>query len=92
MSSIQNELALFQPVPTEHAVNETKWVNFRPTSQISDTGPIEFNISPTSSYYVLLGKTVLNLKVKITKKGRNRYSNREHVCFKLSFVKLFSPV
>ena len=68
MSSIQNELALFQPVPTEHAVNETKWVNFRPTSQISDTGPIEFNISPTSSYYVLLGKTVLNLKVKITKK------------------------
>ena len=41
---------------------------FSPHKSISDTGPIEFNISPTSSYYVLLGKTVLNLKVKITKK------------------------
>ena len=67
MTSIKNELALFQPMPIEHSVHETKWVNFRPTTQISDTGPIEFNISPTSSYYVLLGKTYLNLKVKITK-------------------------
>lgn len=66
MASINNELALFQPMPHEVAVDEVKWVNIRPTMQISDTGPIEFNISPTSSYYVLLSKTFLQLKVRIT--------------------------
>lgn len=75
MTSIQNELALFQPVPVEHAIHETKWVNFRPTNQISDSGPIEFNISPTSSYYVLLSKTYLNIKVKITKKDGSSITN-----------------
>ena len=66
MASINNELALFQPIPQERAIEEVKWVNIKPTMQISDTGPIEFNISPTSSYYVLLSKTYLNLKLKIT--------------------------
>ena len=76
MASINNELALFQPIPTEKAIDEVKWVNYRPTMQITDSGPIEFNISPTSSYYVLLSKTYLGLKVKITKKDGTSITNQ----------------
>ena len=60
------EIAIFQPVPKEKSVEKIYWVEQRPTSQISDKGPIEFVIAGTSPDYVCLDKTYLHTKVKIT--------------------------
>ena len=67
MSAIKSELALFQPIPKEKAIKNIKWVNFRPTTQISSTGAIEFSVPGTTPYYVLLGKTLLHVKARILK-------------------------
>ena len=67
MSAMNSELALFQPIPKERAVKSIKWINFRPTTQISSSGAIEFSVPGTTPYYVLLGKTMLHVKAKIMK-------------------------
>lgn len=60
------EVAIFQPTLSEKSVEKLYWVEYRPTSQITDKGPIDFVIAGTSPDYVCLHKTYLHTKVKIT--------------------------
>lgn len=66
LSAANKEIALFQPIPKERSIKGIKWVEYRPTAQITNKSPIEFVISGTSPDYLLLSKTYLNLKVNIT--------------------------
>ena len=67
MSSISEELALFQPAKKEQAIQRTEWINFRPIGQISKGSSIEFVIPGTSNDYVDLAKTRLHIKGRILK-------------------------
>ena len=67
MTVITNELALFQPGSKNYGIEECDYVSYRPSGQISNSSPIEFQISGTSSEYVLLSKTRLYVKVKVLK-------------------------
>ena len=58
MSAMKHELALFHPGATEKAIKEVKWINHRPSTQINNNGPLEFNITGNSSEYVLLSKKI----------------------------------
>ena len=65
MSAIKHELALFHPGAKERAVTKVHWINFRPVTQISNSSTIEFNISGTSSDYVLLSKSRLYVQLRL---------------------------
>ena len=67
MTAIKHELALFHPGVKEKSVHSTSWINYRSVSQISNSSAIEFNVSGTTSDYILLSKTRLHLKVRIVK-------------------------
>ena len=67
MTVITNELALFQPGSKNYGIEECDYVSYRPSGQISNSSPIEFQISGTSSEYVLLSKTRLYVKVRVLK-------------------------
>ena len=42
-----------------------EWIEYRPTNQINDTSAIYFNISPQSSAYIDLKRSVLNVKLRL---------------------------
>ena len=42
-----------------------EWIEYRPTNQINDTSAINFNISPQSSAYIDLKRSVLNVKLRL---------------------------
>ena len=73
------ELALFHPGAKEKAIEEVFWINHRPVSQISNNSAIEFNISGTSSDYVLLSKTRLHLKVRLLKEDGTYVTANDNV-------------
>ena len=90
---IKNELALFQPAAKERAVSEVDWVEYRPVSQLSSQGAIEFQISGTSSEYVLLSKTRLHIKLRLLKPDGSPVDPTDEVALtNLSLHSLFRQV
>ena len=77
MSSISEELALFQPANKEQAIQRTEWINFRPIGQISKGSAIEFVIPGTSNDYVDLAKTRLNIQMRILKSDGSTVADDE---------------
>lgn len=67
MTAIKHELALFHPGVKEKSVQSTSWINYRSVSQITNSSAIEFNVSGTTSDYILLSKTRLYLRARIVK-------------------------
>ena len=93
MSAMKHELALFHPGATEKAVKEVKWINHRPSTQINNSGPLEFVINGTSSDYVLLSKTRLHVKVKIKRSDGNDVTADDNVALaNLSLHSMFRQV
>ena len=93
MSAMKHELALFHPGATEKAVKEVKWINHRPSTQISNNGPLEFNIAGTSGEYCLLSKTRLHVKVKIKRGDGTDVDATDNVAFvNLALHSLFRQV
>lgn len=93
MSAIKHELALFHPGAKERAVHAVSWVNHRPVSQISNSSAIEFNISGTSSDYILLSKTRLHVKLRLLKNDGNYVDSLDNVALvNLSLHSLFRQV
>ncbi|OOY93678.1 hypothetical protein BOW18_12190 [Solemya velum gill symbiont] len=60
-------LALFQTPQTVLGSQGTEWVTYRPVNQLTGGSAIEFTIPPMANTYLDLQRTLLNLKVKITK-------------------------
>ena len=61
------ELDLFTIPATQTSITKGQWIEYHPLSNITDTGPIEFNVSGTGEDYLDLAKTQLFVKAKITK-------------------------
>ena len=93
MASISKYLSLFQPPYKEYGVEQIKWVNYRPVSQITNSSAIEFNIAGTSADYFLLSKTFLHVKVKIVHTDGTSLAKDEEVSLtNLALSSLFRQV
>lgn len=63
----KSELDLFTLPPTQTAVEKSYFVEYRPLSTLSDSGPIEFAISGSGEEYIDLSETYLQVTAKISK-------------------------
>ena len=61
----QDQLSLLVPAPSVTYLKSREWIEYRPTNQISASTAIDFNISPQSSAYVDLKRSVLNIKLRL---------------------------
>ena len=63
----ESELDLFTIPATQTSITKDQWIEYHPISNITDHGPIEFNVSGNGEEYLDLAKTQLFVKAKITK-------------------------
>ena len=89
----KSELDLFTIPATQTSTTKRQWIEYHPLNNITDTGPIEFNVSGTGEEYLELAKTQLFVKAKITKaKGDNLESNTQGGPMNLFLHSLFLQV
>ena len=63
----KSELDLFTIPATQTSITKGQWIEYHPLSNITDSSPIEFNVSGTGEEYLDLARTQLFVKAKITK-------------------------
>lgn len=63
------ELELFDDVPTQIAVENGMWVQYRPVSALTNTGPVEFMVPGSGDQYTDLRNTRFHVTAKIRKRG-----------------------
>jgi len=63
----KSELDLFIISATQTSITRGQWIEYHPLTNITDSGPIEFNVSGSGEEYLDLAKTLLFVKAKITK-------------------------
>ena len=89
----KSELDLFTIPATQTSIIKGQWIEYHPLSNITDTGPIELNVSGTGEEYLDLAKTQLFVKAKITKaNGDNLDPNTQVGPVNLFLHSLFSQV
>ena len=67
----KSELDLFTIPATQTSITKGQWIEYHPLSNITDSGPIEFNVSGTGEEYLDLARTQFFVKAKITKANGN---------------------
>ena len=88
-----SKLALFQKPYIESSVEEVQYINFLPTSTISDGSVIEFRIPGTSAEYIDLKRSRLKVKAKIVKGDDTPIGQGSNVgLVNLSLASLFRQV
>ena len=88
-----SKLALFQKPYTETSVEEVQYIDFLPTSTISDGSVIEFRIPGTSAEYTDLKRSRLKLKAKIVNADDTPITQASNVgLVNLSLASLFRQV
>lgn len=89
----KSELDLFTIPATQTSITKGQWIEYHPLSNITDSGPIEFNVSGTGEEYLDLARTQLFVKAKITKaNGTALDPNTEVGPVNLFLHSLFSQV
>jgi len=86
-------LALFEKPSVNTGIIGYKWVQYRPISQISSSGLLQFTISGTSNDYVNLQNSYLQLKGYIANSRGEAISQTDDVAFEnLGIQSLWSQV
>ena len=75
----KSELNLFTIPATQTSITKGQWIEYHPLSNITDSGPIEFNVSGSGEEYLDLARTLLFLKAKITKANGTALELNEQV-------------
>ena len=89
----KSELDLFSITSTQTSISKGQWIEYHPLSNITETGPIEFNVSGSGEEYLDLARTQLYVKAKITKANGTALDPNEQVGpVKLFLHSLFSQV
>lgn len=89
----KSELDLFSTPYLQKDIESGQWIDFHPVSNISDGGPIEFNISGSGEKYTDLENTQLHVHVKIVKSDLTAIGQDEKVApVNLFLHALFSQV
>ena len=63
----KSELDLFTIPSTQTSITKGQWIEYHLLSNISDSGPIELNVSGTGEEYLDLARIQLFVKAKVTK-------------------------
>jgi hypothetical protein len=66
--SISPHLMLFSLPPVDTTIERVQMPDYRPISQFTSSGPIEFHIPGSDKTYKALHESSLKLKVRILKK------------------------
>ena len=66
MEAVNTKLALFRELPQDLGINSVKWIEYRPTSQLTPGAAVTFSIPP-SPMYVDLKRSRLHVKCRILK-------------------------
>lgn len=61
-----HKMSIFEPPPTDTAIQVREWIEFRPVNQLGEDAAIEFHVPPQSTGYMDLKLCRLNVKIKIT--------------------------
>ena len=64
---VKSELDLFSLPLTQESIQSGYWVEFKPVASLTDTAPIEFNISGSGDDYIDLDNTFLHVQAKIVR-------------------------
>ena len=89
----KSELDLFTVPATQTSITKGQWIEYHPLTNITDSGPIEFNVSGSGEEYLDLGRTQLYVKAKITKpNGADLDPNTQVGPVNLFLHSLFSQV
>lgn len=87
------ELSIFEPAPTDTSIQTREWIQYRPVNQISDNSALDFNIPPQSSAYIDLKRSVLNVKLRLTKANNAPIQDEEIVgLVNLPFHSIFNQI
>jgi hypothetical protein len=87
------ELDLFYTPPTEGAIQRKRWIQYRPTANITEGSPLEFIIPGSGSQYLDLKHTYLSLLTRIVKEDGSRTTNIEKVApVNLTLHSMFNQV
>src|SRR6266516_2778225 len=85
-----SQLDLFSTPMTQTSVESGSWAEFNPVSAISDSMPIEFDISGAGTSYIDLSQTQLVIRVQFLKNQGLTIKNTSH--FAPSNLFLHSPL
>lgn len=61
------ELSIFEPAPTDTSLQSREWIEYRPVNQITEGSALDFNIAPQPTAYVDLKRSLLNVRLRLTK-------------------------
>ena len=64
---VKSELDLFSLPLTQESIQSGYWVEFKPVASLTDTAPIEFNVSGSGDDYIDLANTFLHVQAKIVR-------------------------
>ncbi len=88
-----SQLDLFSTPMTQTSVESGSWAEFNPVSAISDSMPIEFDISGAGTSYIDLSQTQLVIRVQLLKDDGTAIDNTSHVApCNLFLHSLFSEI
>src|SRR6059036_2271156 len=73
------QLDLFTTPMTQTSIESGTWAEFSPVSAISDSMPIEFDISGAGTSYIDLSKTQLLVRAQLVKQTGAAIDNTMHV-------------
>ncbi|GFU82026.1 uncharacterized protein F54H12.2 [Trichonephila clavipes] len=76
---VKSELELFNLPGTQTVIQDGKWKQFHPLSNVFDNAPVEFHISGNAEDYIDLSKTQLYVKAKIVKVDNTPITNDDTV-------------
>ena len=89
----KSELDIFSIPYTQMSILKGPWVEYHPVSNITDSGPIEFNIAGTGEEYVDLSQTMLHVLAKVVNpEGSNLADDAQVGPVNLFLPSLFSQI
>src|SRR6266516_4885510 len=87
------QLDLFTTPMTQTSIESGAWAEFNPLSSITDTMPIEFDISGTGTSYIDLSQTQLIVRAQLLKADGTPINNTLHIApCNLFLHSLFSEI
>ena len=75
----KTELDVFSVPPTQTSIEYGNYVEYHPLSSITDSGPIEFDVSSSGQNYLDFANTQLLVKAKITRGNGDDITDADRV-------------
>ena len=75
----KTELDVFSVTPTQTSIEYGNYLEYHPLSSITDSEPIEFDVSSSGQNYMDFANTQLLVKAKITRGSGDDITDAHHV-------------